>query len=80
MLILIIVVLGLISLSHLGLDMMPDINYPAMFVVTRYEDVAPEEIESLVTKPIGGGCLNGKGDKEREILFPGRVLGGAGRV
>jgi len=52
MLILIIVVIGGISFSNLGLDLMPDITYPVMSVVTTYEGVASEEMENLVTKPI----------------------------
>ncbi len=52
MLILIIVVVGAISLSNLGLDLMPDITYPVMSVVTTYEGVASEEMENIVTKPI----------------------------
>jgi len=52
MLILIIVVVGVVSLSNLGLDLMPDITYPVMSVVTSYEGVASEEMESVVTKPI----------------------------
>ncbi|MFQ5867497.1 MAG: efflux RND transporter permease subunit [bacterium] len=52
MLILIVVVVGAISLSNLGLDLMPDITYPVMSVVTSYEGVASEEMENLVTKPI----------------------------
>jgi len=52
MLILIIVVVGAIALSNLGLDLMPDITYPVMSVVTTYEGVASEEMENIVTKPI----------------------------
>jgi len=52
MLILIVVVVGAISLSNLGLDLMPDITYPVMSVVTTYEGVASEEMENIVTKPI----------------------------
>jgi HAE1 family hydrophobic/amphiphilic exporter-1 len=52
MLILIVVVVGAISLGNLGLDLMPDITYPVMSVVTTYEGVASEEMENIVTKPI----------------------------
>lgn len=52
MLILIVVVVGVISLSNLGLDLMPDITFPVMSVVTSYEGVASEEMENIVTKPI----------------------------
>jgi len=52
MIILIVVVVGFISLINLGLDLMPDITYPVMSVVTSYEGVASEEMENIVTKPI----------------------------
>jgi HAE1 family hydrophobic/amphiphilic exporter-1 len=49
---LIIVALGLISYSRLSIDLMPEITYPAISVVTDYSDVGPQEMEELVTKPI----------------------------
>ena len=52
MFIMIIVVLGFISLTRLGLDMLPDITFPVMAVITSYEGVAPGEIENVVTKPL----------------------------
>lgn len=52
MFILIIVVLGLISLSRLALDLLPDIEYPAISVLTTYPGVGPREMEALITKPV----------------------------
>lgn len=46
------VVLGLASLSMLGLDLMPEIEMPAVSVLTAYQGAGPEEIETLVTKPM----------------------------
>jgi HAE1 family hydrophobic/amphiphilic exporter-1 len=46
------VVLGLMSLKLLGIDLMPAIEVPAISVVTLYEGAGPEEIETLLTKPI----------------------------
>jgi HAE1 family hydrophobic/amphiphilic exporter-1 len=54
MLILIVVVLGIMSLFKLPLDMMPDITFPMVTVVSQYQGVAPEEIERLVTVPLEG--------------------------
>jgi len=48
----VLLVLGAVSLSRMGLDLLPQMTYPAVTVVTRYENVAPEDIEQLVTKPI----------------------------
>lgn len=52
MLIGIFVVLGFISLSKLGLDLFPELSFPAVSIVTTYKGVAPEDIEKMITKPI----------------------------
>ncbi len=48
----VMLVLGAVSLSRMGLDLFPQMTYPAVTVVTQYSNVAPEDIEALVTKPI----------------------------
>jgi HAE1 family hydrophobic/amphiphilic exporter-1 len=48
----ILVVLGLIALSRLGLDFFPDIEFPTVSVVTIYSGVSSEDIENTITKPI----------------------------
>ena len=52
MVVLAILVLGLVSLSRLPLDLYPDIEFPWVTVVSVYPGAGPEEIETLVTKPI----------------------------
>ncbi len=47
-----IAVLGLMSLRELAVDLMPDVEAPWISITTRYEGVAPEEIETLITRPI----------------------------
>jgi len=63
MLMLIIVLGGVVSFFGLGLDLMPDMEFPMISVVTRYEGVAPEDIETLITKPIEEACGSLKGMK-----------------
>ncbi len=46
------VVLGLTSLLFLGLDLLPEIEVPAVSVLTAYEGAGPEEIETLITEPL----------------------------
>jgi HAE1 family hydrophobic/amphiphilic exporter-1 len=46
------VVLGLASLTMLGIDLMPDLEIPAISVMTGYEGAGPEEVETLITEPI----------------------------
>lgn len=52
MLILIVCLFGIISFFRLGLDLFPELEYPFVSVVTTYEGVASEDIETLITKPI----------------------------
>lgn len=47
-----IVLLGFVSLQELGVDLLPDISYPRLSVMTRYSGVAPEEMETHVTSPL----------------------------
>ncbi len=64
MLILIVIVMGLISLSRMGLDLMPDITFPMVTVVTTYEGVSPEDMENLVTRPLEDTVATIQGVKE----------------
>ena len=52
MMVLIIVVFGVVSFGRLGLDMLPDIEFPVVSVVTSYPGVTSEDIEDVLTKPI----------------------------
>ncbi|MDP2914073.1 MAG: efflux RND transporter permease subunit [Candidatus Aminicenantes bacterium] len=50
-----IVLLGLVSLRQLSVDLLPNISYPRLSVLTQYPGVAPEEIETLVTTRLEAG-------------------------
>jgi HAE1 family hydrophobic/amphiphilic exporter-1 len=52
MLLLTLVVIGLFSYVRLPLDLMPKIDFPYVSVVTTYPGAGPEEIETLITKPV----------------------------
>ncbi|MBU1038555.1 MAG: efflux RND transporter permease subunit [Candidatus Omnitrophica bacterium] len=47
-----IIIFGVVSLGLLPQELFPQIVYPQLTVVTPYENAAPEEIETLITKPI----------------------------
>ena len=47
-----VVLFGAVSLDRLALNLLPDISYPSITVQTDYEDAAPEEIETLITRPL----------------------------
>ena len=50
--ILIIIVLGVFSVTKLPLTLFPDINLPYVVTITTYEGATPEEVELDVAKPI----------------------------
>ena len=52
MLMVAIVLFGMVSLSRLKLNLLPDISYPTITVRTELTGAAPAEIENLLTKPI----------------------------
>jgi HAE1 family hydrophobic/amphiphilic exporter-1 len=45
-----VILLGFIAWSKLPQELFPSITYPQITVVTSYENAAPEEIETLITK------------------------------
>jgi len=63
MLMLIVLVLGGLSLSRLTVDLMPEIKFPNVSVVTTYSGVASEEIEKSLTRPLEAAIRNVPGIK-----------------
>ena len=49
---LIVIIVGIVSLSRLSIDLMPDITYPTLSISTEYENASPEEVEELITRPV----------------------------
>lgn len=45
-------VFGWVSYQRLSLDLMPDIAYPTLTVRTEYPGTAPEEMETLISRPL----------------------------
>lgn len=43
---------GMVSLSRLNLNLLPDLSYPTLTIRTELTGAAPVEVESLLTKPI----------------------------
>ncbi len=44
--------LGTIAFREIPVDLMPEVNFPTISVTTDYEGVAPEEIETLISRPL----------------------------
>ena len=47
-----LVLFGLIALSGLKVNLLPDLSYPTLTVRTEYEGAAPIEIENLISQPV----------------------------
>ncbi len=47
-----IVLFGMVSLSRLKVNLLPDISYPTVTIRTELTGAAPVEVENLLTKPI----------------------------
>ncbi len=47
-----VVIFGLVGARRLAVDLMPEVDLPRISVTTSYEGVAPEEMETLITRPI----------------------------
>jgi HAE1 family hydrophobic/amphiphilic exporter-1 len=59
-------VLGLVSMTRLGVDLFPDVNFPFINVTVVYPGASPEEVETLVTKPIEDAIAGINGVKRIE--------------
>lgn len=46
---------GLVALSRLAVDLLPDISYPSLTVRADFPDAAPSDVEQFVTRPIEEG-------------------------
>jgi HAE1 family hydrophobic/amphiphilic exporter-1 len=52
MITMILVIVGFIAFSRLGLDFFPDLEFPTVSIITIYRGASPEDIEKTITKPI----------------------------
>ena len=60
----IVLILGAVALSYLPVDLMPDITYPGVSIITTYEDASPEEVEELISRKIETALSAVSGVKE----------------
>ncbi len=52
MVLIMVLIIGIVGLSGLKMDLMPNVDIPIAIVNTTYVGAAPSEIETLVTKPL----------------------------
>jgi HAE1 family hydrophobic/amphiphilic exporter-1 len=63
MLVMLLVVFGVQAYPSLGIDLNPDVDFPLVSVNVGYTGTSPEEMESLVTKPIENAVSSVSGIK-----------------
>ena len=59
-----IILLGFISVSKLSINLLPDLSYPKISVVTDYPGLGPEEIERFITSELEGPLSSISGVKK----------------
>ncbi|UAA40533.1 efflux RND transporter permease subunit [Paraneptunicella aestuarii] len=47
-----VLLFGMVSLSRLSINLLPELTYPTLTIRTEYTGAAPGEVEQLVSKPI----------------------------
>src|SRR5262245_6109601 len=55
MIVLGVAVFGVVALSRLAVELLPDMSYPTLTIRTDLPDAAPEDVEQFVTRPIEEG-------------------------
>src|SRR6187551_3927098 len=63
-LMLVIVVLGAVGYTRLGLDQFPDIDLPFVLITTTLDGAAPEEVETDISDKIEGAVNTISGIEE----------------
>ena len=47
-----VIILGIVSFTHMTTDLLPEMTLPYAVVYTTYGGASPEEVETAVTKPV----------------------------
>jgi HAE1 family hydrophobic/amphiphilic exporter-1 len=61
-----ILMVGLVALRQLAVDLLPNVDVPRISITVQYEGVAPQEMETLVTRPIEQACSTIEGVERLE--------------
>ncbi|NIO11329.1 MAG: AcrB/AcrD/AcrF family protein, partial [Deltaproteobacteria bacterium] len=73
MVVLVVLILGVISFLRIPVDLMPEITLPRVTINTSYENVGPEEIETLITEPVEKAVSSVSGVEDvRSVSVEGR--------
>ncbi|MBU3022740.1 efflux RND transporter permease subunit [Aestuariibacter sp. A3R04] len=68
-----VLLFGMVSLSRLSVNLLPELSYPTLTVRTDYNGAAPNEVEQLVSKPVEEAVGVVKGVKSvKSVSRPGQ--------
>ena len=75
MLMLMVVVVGIAAITGIPLDLLPKIEYPVALVMTNYPNASPEEVESIITKPVEQALATVEGlDQLQSVTTEGQSI------
>ena len=75
MLMLMVVVVGIAAITGIPLDLLPKIEYPVALVMTNYPNASPEEVESIITKPVEQALATVEGlDQLQSVTMEGQSI------
>jgi HAE1 family hydrophobic/amphiphilic exporter-1 len=63
-----IILLGFVSYTKLAINLLPDLSFPKITVVTHYPGSGPEEIERFITSPLEGPLASITGVKKIDSI------------
>ena len=50
--VILVLVLGYVSITKMTPDLLPEMSFPYIMLMTTYPGASPEEVDSAVTKPL----------------------------
>lgn len=59
-----VALLGVFSLTRLGVDLLPNVNIPHLMIQTTFQNATPEEIEKQITEPLESAVATVTGVKK----------------
>ena len=75
MITLVVLIVGIVSLTRIPLDLLPKIEIPIAAISTSYRGAGPQEIEELITKPLEGAVGTVSNVKNvKSVSFDGSSL------
>src|SRR5574344_871258 len=57
-------VMGIFTLKNVAINLMPDVDYPYMYISTTYENAGPESVEKSVTEILESALVSVSGLKK----------------